>query len=289
MAGTVYAVAGNKGGVGKTTTAANLAATVRATGQEVVLVDADLAMADLQAVLGIDHEPTVHDVLAGECSLAAARLEESEDALETPGRLDVLPGATDLDSFAAADPAALPGVFERLASEYDTVVVDTASGITRGAATAVGAADETIVVTTPDEAAVRDTHKTVEFVDSQGGAVAGLVISRHCSGLDDEQISQRVGTELLATVPALDRAGVDPLGPYRTLASNLLGGPDTTLDIGEPPRITSMLRETPERATVSTTPATDPATATDGGTTPETEQRSGRFGRFVNAINSQGD
>lgn len=259
MPGTVYAVAGSKGGVGKTTTAANLAATLRATGRAVVLVDADLAMSNLKDVIGLAHEPTVHDVLGGACSLDEAIIEESEDVLDTPGQLDVLPGATDLDAFATAEPEALTGIVDELATRYDTVVLDTASGINRETAVPIAAADSTLVMTTPARAAVLDAKKTVDFVDGVGGSVDGLIISRHCPGMDDEAILDHVGVDHLATIPNLDAPGVDPLRPYRTLVVRLLIGrdiatdPASVLDIdeGETPRITSTLEPAPEDAAVS--------------------------------------
>ncbi|MFB6084050.1 MAG: MinD/ParA family protein [Halorientalis sp.] len=108
MPATVYAVAGGKGGVGKTTTAANLAATLRATGREVALVDADLAMSNLQGVVGIDHEPTIHDVLAGNADLEDAVVRESADALDAAGRLDVLPGQATSTPSPTPTPARSP-------------------------------------------------------------------------------------------------------------------------------------------------------------------------------------
>jgi len=323
MPGTVYAVAGSKGGVGKTTTAANLAATLRATGRAVVLVDTDLAMSNLKEVIGLDHEATIHDVLGGQCSLNEAIIEESEDVLDTPGRLDVLPGATELDAFATAEPEALTGIVEDLASQYDTVVLDTASGITRETAVPIAAADETLVMTTPVKAAVLDAEKTVEFVDAVGGTVGGLIISRHAPGLSDEEILDVVGVDHLATIPDLDTPGVDPLRPYRTLVVRLLIGrdvatdPAAVLDIGEgeTPRITSTLEPVPEDA-ASDSPADAPTVddihadspADDVETSADTEsdasaaadgddesipvendnKKDGTLNRFVNAISGHG-
>lgn len=327
MPGTVYAVAGSKGGVGKTTTAANLAATLRATGREVVLVDTDLAMSNLKDVIGLTSEATIHDVLAGECTLEAALIEESEDVLDTPGRLDVLPGATDLDAFATAEPEALTGLVETLAAQYDTVILDTASGITRETAVPIAAADETLVMTTPAKAAVLDAAKTVDFVEGVGGTVGGLIISRHAPGLDDETIVDKVGVDHLATIPNLDVPGVDPLRPYRTLVVRLLIGrdiatdPANVLDIdeGETPRITSTLEPVPEGASSAHETATDAPTvddigtdepADDGETDPEAgttdttepgdsedepipveqeskQKKDGTINRFVNAISGQ--
>jgi septum site-determining protein MinD len=312
MPATVYAVAGGKGGVGKTTTAANLAATLRATGREVVLVDADLAMSNLQGIIGIDHDPTLHDVLAGNADLEDAIVGESADALDAAGRLDVLPGASELDAFAAADPSGITEVVDVLAGRYDVIVLDTASGVSRESAIPIEAADETIVMTTPDRAAVLDAKKTAEFVRGLDCSVAGLVVSRTCQGLTDEEIVETVGVDHLATIPDLDVPGADPLMPYRTLVVRLLIGhevatdPAAVLDIepGQTPRITSTLEPTPEKS-ATTVEVSAPAAGASGGDdvpaeTPadgdesvadeeatddtESEEHEGRFGRFVDAI-----
>ena len=116
--GQVYAIAGGKGGVGKTTTTANLAAAFAAAGYDAIAVDADLAMANLGPMMGVDPGagPTIHDVLAGEAAL--------EDAIRTTDHgVDVVPGDRSLDGFAAADPAGLRGVVDALREgDYDVVV-----------------------------------------------------------------------------------------------------------------------------------------------------------------------
>ncbi|MFB6084049.1 MAG: MinD/ParA family protein [Halorientalis sp.] len=198
-----------------------------------------------------------------------------------------------------------------LAGRYDTIVLDTAAGVSRESAIPIEAADETIVMTTPDRAAVLDAKKTVEFVRGLDGSVAGLVVSRTCQGLTDEEILETVGVDHLATVPDLDAPGADPLVPYRTLVVRLLIGQDVAtdpaavLDIepGQTPRITSTLEPTPEESATSVdvsapapsggSEATDETTPTDGGDEPaaddstddtEDEGSGGRLGRFVDAI-----
>jgi septum site-determining protein MinD len=118
----VYAVASGKGGVGKTTTVANLGAALAAGGHETVVVDADLGMGNLAGVLGVDpgDGPTVHDVLAG-------RVTADDAVREGPVGLSVLPASDDLDDFGAATPSNLTTLLDGLDAE--TVLVDTSAGL----------------------------------------------------------------------------------------------------------------------------------------------------------------
>lgn len=168
----VYAVASGKGGVGKTTTAAALGACAAATGRDAVVVDADLGMADLAAILDLDDDgPTLHDVLAG-------RVDVAEACQSVEGGFDVLPGDRKLAAYAAGDPAGLRDVIDTLRESYDVIVLDTAAGLSQDVLVPMGLADEVVLVSTPDEAALRDTEKTRELVERVDGSVAGLVLTR---------------------------------------------------------------------------------------------------------------
>lgn len=226
----VYAVASGKGGVGKTTTAAALGACVAATGRSVVVVDADLGMADLGSVLEVpDGGPTLHDALAGEA-------DASEAVYGVAGGFDVVPGGRELVDYAAGDPAGLRDVVGTLAESHDVVVLDTAAGLSQDVLVPVGLADEVVLVSTPDRAAVRDTEKTRQLVDRVDGTVAGLVLTRVVDAGRDPPAD--IPVRLLGmvseddAVAGAERAGVavpvhDPEGPaataYAEVAAALLG------------------------------------------------------------------
>ena len=188
----VYAISGAKGGVGKTTTAANLAATLAAAGHSVVAVDGDIGTPNLGPALGVTpgpDDPTIHDVLAGEATLSAA-------AYEGPHGIYVVPGRDDLDSFRRADPAQLGRALSTISS-VDYVIVDTSAGLTHESALPLSLADGVLLVTTPDRDALSATRKSSELTRELGGTVAGVAVNR----ARDDSADPDVGTPLLGRIP----------------------------------------------------------------------------------------
>ncbi|MFB6069177.1 MAG: P-loop NTPase [Halobacterium sp.] len=168
----VFAVASGKGGVGKTTSAVNLGTAFAETGRSVVVVDLDLGMANLADVLAVETaDATLHDVLSGDAEVG--------DALASAqGGFDVMTGSPDIEAFGKADPSGLREVVAALRARYDVVVLDTGGGLSHDTTLPLGLADGVVLVTTPDDAAVRNTAKTREFVDRLGGTVEGLLVTR---------------------------------------------------------------------------------------------------------------
>lgn len=192
--GRVYAVASGKGGVGKTTTVANLGAVLAAGGHETAVVDADLGMGNLAGVLGVDPDagPTVHDVLAG-----TARADEARR--EGPVGLSVFPASDDLDDFGTADPANLSALLDGVDAE--TVLVDTSAGLSHDSVEPLRIADEVLLVSTPERGALGDTAKTGEVADRFGTTVTGAVLTRTTPETDVTAAGERLDTSIRGTVP----------------------------------------------------------------------------------------
>ena len=194
MAGYVCTVAGGKGGVGKTTTAVNIAAAVEEEGYDIVVIDADLGMANLAAMLEVEPEESIHEVLKGGNAVSAA-------LTDVQGGITIIPGEQSLEAFADADPAKLKSVVRTLRNAYDVVLVDTGAGLSHETTVPLGLADGIILITTPDDVAVGDAVKTAELAGRVGGEVLGTVLNRVTAETDVEGITERFENPLLAVIP----------------------------------------------------------------------------------------
>ncbi len=205
MPGYVCTIAGGKGGVGKTTTAVNLGASLQAAGHDTVVVDADLGVANLARLLDVYYEHSVHEVLADEVRAVDALTEAGEG-------LTVLPGQSSLEAFAEADPAGLREVIQTLRERFDAVVVDTGGGLSHETAVPLGLADGTLLVTTPEAVAFADTFKTAELTERVGGRVIGALITRVSPETELGSIGVEFDFPLLGLVPEdVEAAGDEPL------------------------------------------------------------------------------
>jgi septum site-determining protein MinD len=194
MPGDVLTIAGGKGGVGKTTTAINAGVALQEAGYDTIIVDADLGMTNIGDLLGIDHEPSFHDVLAGEASLIDA-------TVEGPNGISVLAGENSLEAFARGDPSNLRRVVHSLAESYEVVIVDTGAGLNHETAVPMGLADGVVLVSTPDEVSLTDAKKAAELAGKVDGEVLGTVVARAGPDTDAPTVSDELGITVLAAVP----------------------------------------------------------------------------------------
>jgi septum site-determining protein MinD len=155
--GRAIVVTSGKGGVGKTTTTANVGTALGATGASVALVDADVGLRNLDIVLGLESRVRFHvlDVLEGKAEL--------EDALVSDKRVPTMKllAASQTREKDDVDTQAFRALIERLRERFDYVLIDCPAGIETGFQNAIVAADEAIVVCTPEVSAVRDADRVV--------------------------------------------------------------------------------------------------------------------------------
>lgn len=198
---TVYAIAGGKGGVGKTTVAANLAVAISELGiGSVAIVDVDLGMANLAQFFGVDPSgATLNEVLAQQASVEEALYDLTDD-------LTLVPGNSALDSYVDTDTDHLKTVVARLRERFDFVLLDLGAGISYETVLPLEIVDAVILVTTPDEAAIDNTRTTAAIVSRAGSTPGGVVVNKHRPGesMPPAAVAAELNLQLLGSVPADD-------------------------------------------------------------------------------------
>src|SRR3989344_5782710 len=157
------AITSGKGGVGKTFFSANLAAALTRQGLKVLVLDADLGLANLDVVLNLYPKITLHDVFTGK-----AELEEA--ILPAPGGFHVLLAGSGLVEYSRLTPEVrdqLMRIFEAVKPRFDVVLIDTGAGISDVVLYAVSMAHEVIVVATPEPTSMTDAYATIKVLSAQ--------------------------------------------------------------------------------------------------------------------------
>ncbi len=159
----IMAVTSGKGGVGKTFLAANLAAALAARGQRVLVLDADLGLANLDVVLNLHPKVTLHDVFTGKIALEAA-------ILPAPGGFSVLLAGSGLVEYSRLTPEVrdqLLKIIDTVAPRFDQILIDTGAGISDVVLYAVSLADAVIVIATPEPTSMTDAYATIKVLATQ--------------------------------------------------------------------------------------------------------------------------
>ena len=167
----VTTVASGKGGTGKTTVVANLGIALAKLGKKVLLIDADVAMANLSLILGMQSSPiTLHDVLLGEAQVHDA-------VYDGPEGIHFIPSGLSLDNYKRVDSERLSGIVSQLADQYDIILLDAAAGIEKNVLSALSSSQETLLVTMPTSPAIADALKTKIVAQRLGSKVIGIIIN----------------------------------------------------------------------------------------------------------------
>jgi flagellar biosynthesis protein FlhG len=161
----VIAVTGGKGGVGKTTVSANLAVAIAAQGRDVMLVDADLGLANVDVVLGLNTRFHLGHVVSGECAL--------EDAIVTgPHGLQIVPAASGIKRMANLSDTEQAGIIRAFSDLYhrvDVMIVDTAAGLHDSVLTFSQAAQHVLVVVCDEPASITDAYALIKVLSREHG------------------------------------------------------------------------------------------------------------------------
>ena len=190
--------ASGKGGTGKTTTVANLGVALAQFGKEVILLDADITMANLSLVLGMEDIPiTLHDVLAREADL--------KDAIyEGPAGVKVIPGGLSLEKIKKGKPERLRELMREISQMADFILIDAPAGLELTSVTALLIGKELIIVTNPEISAITDSLKTKLIAEKLGTLPLGAILNRvtnEKTELTQEEIEAILEVPVLAMVP----------------------------------------------------------------------------------------
>lgn len=170
----VIVVTSGKGGVGKTTTSANIGTGLAALGAKVVLIDTDIGLRNLDVVMGLENRIVYNlvDVIEGTCRLKQALIRDKRYE-----NLYLLPSAQTKDK-TAISPEQMKKLTSELKEEYDYVLLDCPAGIEQGFQNAIAGADRALVVTTPEVSAIRDADRIIGLLEANKIKKIDLIINR---------------------------------------------------------------------------------------------------------------
>ncbi len=213
----ILAVTSGKGGVGKTFVSANLAAALARAGRKVLVLDADLGLANLDVVLNLFPKITLHDVFTGKSSL-------NDAILPAPGGFSVLLAGSGMVEYSRMTPEVrdqLQNVIDEVAPRFDHVLLDTGAGISDVVLYTVSLAGEVLVVATPEPTSLTDAYATIKVLaTTQGRRRMGLLVNQTRQPgegrqvrLQLQQVVDRYVSPALDSAVRLDLIGEVPADP----------------------------------------------------------------------------
>jgi len=209
--GTVITVTSGKGGVGKSTTTANIATALALRGKKVVAVDFDIGLRNLDMILGLENRIVydVVDVMEGKCNLSQAIIKDKRTQ-----NLHFLPASQTKDK-TVLDKEKVEKLINDLKEKFDYIIIDSPAGIESGFEHSIYLADRALVVTTPEISAVRDADRVIGIIDAKSKkAQQGEEVQKHIiiNRLKPELVEkgEMLGVDDVLHILALPLIGVVP-------------------------------------------------------------------------------
>lgn len=171
----VIVVTSGKGGVGKTTTSANVGTGLAKLNKKVVLIDTDIGLRNLDVVMGLENRIVYNlvDVVEGNCRVKQALIKDKR----LSDNLFLLPSAQTRDK-TSVTPEQMKELIEKLREEFDYIILDCPAGIEQGFKNAIAGADRALVVTTPEVSAIRDADRIIGLLEAEEIKKSELIVNR---------------------------------------------------------------------------------------------------------------
>lgn len=204
MGAKVVTITSGKGGVGKSTTTANLGIALARLNKRVVLIDADIGLRNLDVVMGLENRIVYDlvDVVEGRSKLRQAMIKHKQFP-----ELYLIPAAQTRDK-TAVSPADMVQICNKLRDEFDFILIDSPAGIERGFRNAIAPADRVLVVTNPEVSAVRDADRVIGLLEAENKGPVHLILNRlkvHMvkkgEMLSANDVTDILGIEIIGIVP----------------------------------------------------------------------------------------
>jgi len=202
--GKAIVITSGKGGVGKTTTTANIGTGLAMHGYNVVVVDTDIGLRNLDVVMGLENRIVydIVDVVEGNCRLKQGLIRDKRfDGLY------LLPAAQTKDK-TAIKPDQMVELVSKLKEEFDYIIIDSPAGIEQGFKNSIAGVDEAYIVTTPEISAVRDADRVIGLLEAYGISNPKLIINR--IRYDMVKRGDMMNVEDIVDILAIDLLGIIP-------------------------------------------------------------------------------
>ena len=210
----VIVVTSGKGGVGKTTTTANVGTGLAKLGYSVVLIDTDIGLRNLDVVMGLENRIVYNlvDVVEGNCRIKQALIKDKKYS-----NLFLLPSAQTRDK-TSVSPEQMKKLTDELREEFDYIILDCPAGIEQGFKNAIAGADRVVIVTTPEVSAIRDADRIIGLLEANEIKKMELIINR--IRMDMVKRGDMMSQEDVVDILAIDLLGIVPDDENIVIATN---------------------------------------------------------------------